>query len=202
MAKLHNDSRARVSRPFVQRFLTIDRQFGPQVFLDPAMRSPHLLAALAVLATLSSAMVAQAATLSAPIDQGVRISLPPGARDVLIGNAAIADVTVVDSRTAILQGRAYGLTNLVVIDARGRTLLDSQVVVTAPETNRVSVYRGPGVGGGPPQVSNYSCAGRCERTPMPGETETEYNRYAIGFTSYATRAADARRAAAGAPTAP
>ena len=45
--------------------------------------------------------VAGAATISAVMDQGVRISLPAGARDVLIGNPAIADINVIDSRPAM-----------------------------------------------------------------------------------------------------
>lgn len=167
------------------------------------MRRPCLAAAFAVLAAFASVSAAAAAgVITAPIDQGVRVNLPVGARDVMIGNPAIADITLVDSRTAVLQGRAYGVTNLMVVDNAGRTVMNSQVVVSAPDVNRVSVYRGPGPAGDLPQVANYSCAGRCERTPMPGETETEYNRYSIGFTSYASRAAEARRATGGAAPTP
>ena len=158
------------------------------------MPRPLVAAALAVLALLGSASAAGAATIAAVIDQGVRISLPAGARDVMIGNPAIADISVVDSRTAVIQGRGYGVTNLMVIDARGRTILNSQVVVSAPDVNRVSLYRGPGAGAAVANVTNFACANRCERTPMPGEVDSEYNRYSIPFASYAQRAAEARRA--------
>ena len=67
-------------------------------------------------------------------------------------------------------------------------------VVGAPDSNRVSLYRGPGAGAGMANVANYSCAPRCERTPMPGELESEYNRYGLSFGAYAQRAAEARRA--------
>ena len=158
------------------------------------MRRLLLTAVLSGLTALGVVSAALAGTISAPIDQGVRINLPAGARDVMVGNPAIADISVVDSRTAVVQGRSYGVTNLMILDARGRTLMDSQVVVTAPDVNRVSVYRGPQAGGASvPHVVNYSCAGRCERTPMPGELDTEYNRYGNAFTAYAGRAAMARR---------
>jgi len=160
------------------------------------MRRPLIAAALALLALAAQVSTAGAATISAVIDQGVRITLPAGARDVMVGNTAIADINVVDSRTAVIQGRSYGVTNLMVIDSRGRTIQNSQVVVSAPEVNRVALYRGPGAGAEQANVSNYSCGPRCERTPMPGEIESEYNRYGIGFTSYAQRAAEARRAVA------
>ncbi|CAN5677215.1 pilus assembly protein N-terminal domain-containing protein [soil metagenome] len=158
------------------------------------MSRPLLAAALAVLALGTQVSAAGAATISAMIDQGVRISLPAGARDVMVGNPAIADINVLDSRTAVIQGRSYGVTNLVIIDARGRTLQNNQVVVTASDVNRVSVYRGPGPGAVMTHVDNYACGPRCERTPMPGEIDSEYNRYAIGFNAYAQRAAEARRA--------
>ncbi len=158
------------------------------------MRRPLLAAALAVLALGTQVSAAGAATISAVIDQGVRISLPAGARDVMIGNPAIADINVVDSRTAVIQGRSYGITNLMIIDGRGRTIANSQIVVGAPDSNRVSLYRGPGAGAGMANVANYSCAPRCERTPMPGELESEYNRYGLSFGAYAQRAAEARRA--------
>ena len=160
------------------------------------MRRPLLAAALALLALAAQASAAGAATIAALIDQGVRVSLPAGARDVMIGNPAIADINVVDSRTAVIQGRSYGVTNLIVVDARGRTIQDSQVVVTASEVNRVSVYRGPGPGADLAHVDNYACGPRCERTPMPGEIDIEFNRYNIPFNSYAQRAAEARRAVA------
>lgn len=160
------------------------------------MRRPLLTAALALLVLAGQVSAAGAATISAVIDQGVRISLPAGARDVMIGNPAIADINVVDSRTAVIQGRSYGATNLMVIDARGRTIQNSQIIVSAPDVNRVSLYRGPGAGAVVANVANYACAPRCERTPMPGEIDSEYNRYSLPFSSYAARAAEARRAVA------
>ncbi|MBP7650580.1 MAG: pilus assembly protein N-terminal domain-containing protein [Phenylobacterium sp.] len=158
------------------------------------MRRPLFATALAVLALAAQVSVAGAATISAVMDQGVRISLPAGARDVLIGNPAIADINVIDSRTAIVQGRAYGVTNLMIIDARGRTIQNNQVVVSGPEVNRVSIYQGPNSGALAANVANYSCAPRCERTPMPGEIDSEYNRFSMPFNAYAQRAAEARRA--------
>ncbi|MDP2010391.1 MAG: pilus assembly protein N-terminal domain-containing protein [Phenylobacterium sp.] len=160
------------------------------------MRRPLIAAALAFLALAAQVSTAGAATISAVIDQGVRITLPAGARDVMVGNPAIADINVVDSRTAVIQGRSYGATNLMIIDARGRTIQNSQIVVSAPSGNRVSLYRGPGAGAAVANVANYACAPRCERTPMPGEVDSEYNRYSMPFSAYAQRAAEARRAVA------
>ena len=110
------------------------------------------------LALTALAGAAQAApSLVVPIDQSTPLTLPRGARDVLIGNPAIADVAVIDAGKAVISGRGYGVTNLVVIDQLGRTVLERQVVVAAPSQGRVSVIRGP-------RVEEYACAGGCERS--------------------------------------
>ncbi len=111
-----------------------------------------LVAAIAALAGAAQA----APSLSVPIDQSTRISLPAGTRDVMIGNPAIADVNVLDSRSAVVLGKGYGVTNLLVIDQLGRTVLERQIVVSGPAAGRVSVIRGA-------KVDDYSCASGCER---------------------------------------
>ena len=66
-------------------------------------------------------------------------------------------MSVIDAGKAVVSGRGYGVTNLVVIDQLGRTVLERQVVVAAPSQGRVSVIRGP-------RVEEYACAGGCERS--------------------------------------
>jgi Flp pilus assembly secretin CpaC len=116
---------------------------------------PALLGLIAGFTVLASASQA-APTLSVPIDQSTRVALPAGTRDVMIGNPAIADVNVIDSRNAVVLGKGYGVTNLLVIDQLGRTVLERQIVVSAPTIGRVSVIRGA-------KVEDYACAAGCER---------------------------------------
>ncbi|KQW71013.1 hypothetical protein ASE17_15095 [Phenylobacterium sp. Root77] len=118
------------------------------------MRRPILTLTLALTALAGAAQAAPA--LVVPIDQSTPLALPRGARDVLIGNPAIADVAVLDAGKAVVSGRGYGVTNLIIIDQLGRTVLERQIVVSAPAAGRVSVIRGP-------RVSEYACAGGCER---------------------------------------
>lgn len=119
------------------------------------MRRPILTLTVGLALLASAAQAAPA--LVVPIDQSTPLPLPRGARDVLIGNPAIADVAVLDSSKAVISGRGYGVTNLVVIDQLGRTVMERQVVVAAPSEGRVSVIRGP-------RVEEYACAGGCERS--------------------------------------
>lgn len=151
-------------------------------------RPPVLLAALAVLATGGSAL---AQGLPVRIDQATRVALSAPARDVVIGNPSVADVTIIDGRNLLVMGKAYGVTNIVVLDARGRTILDRQIVVSASDEGRISFYRGP-------DVYNYACSPRCERTPMPGERDAGqgvYSQWSGPYTTYPDRAAAAASAA-------
>lgn len=153
------------------------------------MRRP--LALLAALAVLTSGAPALAQGLPVRIDQASRITLPAAARDVVIGNPSVADVTIIDGRNLLVMGKSYGVTNIVVLDARGRTILDRQIVVSASDDGRVSFFRGP-------DVYNYACSPRCERTPMPGERDSGsgvYSQWSGPYTTYPDRAAAAAAAA-------
>ncbi len=117
-----------------------------------------LLSLTAGLALLATASQAEGPTLPVAINQSARLILPAGARDVMIGNPKIADVNVIDGRSVVVLGKGYGVTNLLVIDTLGRTVLERQIVVSAPGSGRVSVIRGS-------QVDSYACAGACEKEP-------------------------------------
>jgi Flp pilus assembly secretin CpaC len=60
---------------------------------------------------------------------------------VIVGNAEVADATVADSRTIVLTGKAFGTTNLVLLDANGNALLDERILVSIDEANTVRMYR-------------------------------------------------------------
>lgn len=153
------------------------------------MRRPlALLAALAAL-TIGGPVLAQG--LPVRIDQASRVTLSAPARDVFIGNPAVADVTIIDGRNLLVLGKSYGVTNIVVLDARGRTILDRQIVVSASDDGRISFFRGP-------DVYNYACSPRCERTPMPGERDSGqgvYSQWSGPYTTYPDRANAAASAA-------
>ena len=141
-------------------------------------------------------------SVTVAIDQSAPLSLPAGAQKVMIGNPAIADINVLDARTAVLLGRSFGATNVLVLDARGRTLMERQVVVSSPDANRVSVYHSDPMGLYGQKVDNFTCSPRCERTPMPGEQEIDYNRYGPGYVAYTARSTEARTTGGSAKPAP
>jgi hypothetical protein len=130
----------------------------------PAHRAaPLFFAVLACSGALAAypSSAAAAAALSVPLSETRPLSLPGSASDVLIGDPAIADVTVVDHHHLLIHGKSFGRTNLVVMDAAGRTVFSGPIVVGASDEDHVTVFRGA-------LQSDYSCATRCERISGTG----------------------------------
>ncbi len=92
--------------------------------------------------------------MSVKIDHSERVQLRGSAGSVIVGNPAIADVTVVDANTLFITGKGYGVTEVIAVDPIGRTVFQSQVVVTGSDSGSVRVWRGA-------NVSEMACAGSC-----------------------------------------
>lgn len=112
------------------------------------------LAAAAVLLSAAPVAAQSAQPLSVELDHTARLQLRGAAGSVIVGNPDVADVTVVDDRTLFVSGRGYGVTEIVVLDALGRTLYQNNVVVTRPQTGQVRVWRGSA-------VTDMACAASC-----------------------------------------
>lgn len=110
---------------------------------------------LAALAALALAAPAAAETMRIELDHSTRVRLPSPARDVLLANPEVADVTMLDTRNVVILGKAYGMTHLLIVDTAGRTIFDRNLVVSAPMKGQVSLYRGA-------EQRTYACAPECE----------------------------------------
>lgn len=134
------------------RSLEVDAMTCPSRF-TPA-RLVAVVAGAAVL-TFPTAGMSQSARLNVEIDQAARVQLRGPAGSVIVGNPLIADVTVVDSNTLYITGKGYGVTEIVAVDTIGRTVFQSQVVVTdGAGSGRVRVWRGG-------QATEMACAASC-----------------------------------------
>lgn len=117
----------------------------------------RLIAALAATAALFAPAIgtAQSASMNVEIDQAQRVQLRGPAGSVIVGNPAIADVTVVDANTLYITGKGNGVTEIVAVDTIGRTVFQSQIVVTdGAGAGRVRVWRGG-------QATEMACASSC-----------------------------------------
>ncbi len=94
-------------------------------------------------------------SLTIPLNNILALPLPEPATSVLIGNPAIANVTLEDGRLLIV-GLSVGQTNLLVTGAEGGPLLARTLLVVPSSPHSVSVKKA----GKPAQT--FLCAPRCE----------------------------------------
>jgi hypothetical protein len=113
----------------------------------------HWLAAVLLFAAVASQAVADE-PIVVRLDQATLFRLPDRAATVVIGNPLIADITIQSGGIAIVTGKGYGGTNVVVMDRAGVVLSEKAIVVTSPSDHVVYVYRGP-------SRTTYSCNPDC-----------------------------------------
>ena len=127
----------------------------------------RILLATAFLAASCAAANAGSA-VAIPLDEVRVITFDKPVATLYVGNPVIADVTVIDNRHAFLQGKAFGATNLIALDANGQQVANRHVVVAGGGVSVVTLQRGP-------SQTTYSCAAtRCETSPTPGDGGQTY----------------------------
>lgn len=122
---------------------------------------------LAVLITLPMLLApalahAESAPVSVKVNMARILRINAPASTVIIGNPAIADVTVQDPQTLVLTGKAYGQTNLIVLDSRGSPIADTMIEVVQDQASVVTVYMGD-------KRTTLSCEPTCQPTIMLGD---------------------------------
>src|SRR5690349_12671394 len=118
--------------------------------------------AATLLAAACAANAAQAAPQEAPgsavlvlVDHAKVVRLPEKARTVIVGNPAIADVTVQRNGVMVVTGKSFGVTNLIALDSGGTLLAESLVRVSAASDAVLTVQRGM-------ERESYSCTPVCQ----------------------------------------
>ena len=113
------------------------------------------LAALALVLAFSPVpSLAQSSALNVQVDRSQRVQLRGPVSSVIVGNPLIADVTVVNNNTLFVTGKGYGVTEIVAVDAIGRTLFQNQVIVSGGQTGSVRVWRGA-------KATEMACSSSC-----------------------------------------
>lgn len=101
------------------------------------------------------------------MDRAKVMRIPAPADTVIVGNPAIADVSVRDRQTLVLTGRMAGTTNLVVLDKKGDPIADEIVSVEVAEAGIVFVQRGAA-------RYSYACTPNCAVTLRTGDNKTHF----------------------------
>jgi len=120
------------------------------------------LAGLAAAANAGSAV-------SVPLDQVRIIAFKHPVSTLYVGNPVIADVTIIDNRHAFVQGKAFGTTNILALDASGRQVANEAVIVASSGGAMVTLQRGTA-------QTTYACASaHCQPAPLPGDGKDAFD---------------------------
>ncbi|AZO79754.1 MULTISPECIES: pilus assembly protein N-terminal domain-containing protein [unclassified Bosea (in: a-proteobacteria)] len=102
------------------------------------------------------------------VDHAKVLRLPERAQTVIVGNPAIADVTVQPNGVMVVTGKSYGVTNLIALDATGALLAESSVRVGAASDSILTVQRGL-------ERESYSCTPDCQPSAQLGDAQRHFN---------------------------
>jgi Flp pilus assembly secretin CpaC len=101
-------------------------------------------------------------TLVVTVDQARVVKVPSGTETLIVGNAAIADLTLLKQGAAmIVTGKGFGETNFIALDGTGNPLAQSLIRVIGGR-NGLLVQRGL-------DRQSYSCAPQCLPTAKLGD---------------------------------
>jgi Flp pilus assembly secretin CpaC len=107
---------------------------------------------------LMIAGAAQAQEMRVALDQSRAIELNQPISGVVIGNPGVAGVSVQNDRLLFVTGRSYGQTNVIVVGANGKPILERRITVVPDESNVVMVTRGAA-------TARMECTPLCRRRP-------------------------------------
>lgn len=117
---------------------------------------------LMTLGFVSAVSYAADAPVSVSVNMARILRINSPAATVIIGNPAIADVTIQDAQTLILTGKNYGRTNLIILDAVGNPVADTLVDVVQTKSGHVTMYMGAA-------RSTLTCEPVCQPTLSLGD---------------------------------
>jgi len=110
--------------------------------MRPPFSRACLVSVTCLSATLSlAALPATALAMLVPVNHAERLNLRGAAASVIVGNAAILSVTIVDTHTVYVMGKGPGATNLTILDRAGQPIFNSEITVAGLGSN-VTIYRG------------------------------------------------------------
>jgi Pilus formation protein N terminal region len=125
----------------------------------------HWLSVLLVMAAFAAPAIAEE-PIAVRLDQAAVLKLPERATTVVIGNPLIADFTIEPGGLAVITGKGYGATNVIVMDHSGAVMMEKIVEVRGPIGPIVVVYRGA-------TRQTYSCTPDCVTRVTLGDTSKD-----------------------------
>ena len=117
-----------------------------------------------------SALPALAGNVTVALDEVRTVTFDAPVATVYVGNPAIADINMIDSRHAFVLGKGYGSTNIIALNRQGGQIADTRVDVQGSRRESTVVLNR-----GAARVT-YSCtADHCDLTPQPGDGKDAFD---------------------------
>jgi Flp pilus assembly secretin CpaC len=143
-------------------------------------------AMLAAVVVVASGPAKATDDLIVKYDQSQLLRLPRPAAEIIIGNPAIADISVQSGNLLVITGKTFGITNIIALDADRNVIQDQRVLVKRDEVKVVNLHRGA-------QRQSYNCTPQCNPSITVGDEQAYFDtiqkasQAKIGFSE---RAAD------------
>lgn len=103
------------------------------------------------------------------LDQAKLVRLPEGTATIVVGNPAIADVTMQRKGVVVITGHRTGRTNVIALDKSGSIISESTVSVSIANEGRVLVRRGI-------HGTSYDCAQECVPSAVYGDEDVTFKK--------------------------
>lgn len=132
--------------------------FGTTLFAYGALAGGHAIAGSAI---------------SMQTDQTQMIALASEPGTVVVGNPSIADISV-NGKQVFMHGRAFGDTNVIILDTNGNQMANFDVTVVHSANNDVAIYSARTSKDAPASRYTYSCNPVCQRAIIPGDEFESY----------------------------
>lgn len=116
------------------------------------------------------------ALMNITLNQITLIKLDDQISDALIGNPAIADITIQNNSTFIITGKSYGRTNIILLNKDGETIFNKSILVDDDNKNVVRIQRGGA-------RLSYTCTPNCQPTPTLGDDPNHLKSMTTNFQS-------------------
>jgi Flp pilus assembly secretin CpaC len=142
-------------------------------------------AAAAMVVMLSTA---QAGQIWLTMDYVRPYKLERPATDIIIGNPAIADITVQDASNILFFGKTPGITNIYILDENGETIENLIVRVRTNTTDLLTLHEGS-------SRTTYNCTTNCDATITVGDDPGTFGQVTAQVTQKFGQAAASANAA-------
>ncbi|NJO32650.1 MAG: hypothetical protein HC869_05450 [Rhodospirillales bacterium] len=100
--------------------------------------------------------------------QSQLLPLARPAAEIIIGNPAIADVTVQSGNLLVITGKSFGITNLIALDAKRQIIFDRRILVKRDDVRVVNLQRGA-------LRQTFNCTPQCNPTVTIGDEQAYFD---------------------------